>query len=95
MVSLYVWRRIISCKSVAYPILRKVVELAIVPRSDFFLWILENEFVVVVEVTIRLMKIFYLEVYLFILLHVEDSEVRLNVPILLTPVFLVDESWRI
>ena len=71
------------------------MELAIVPRSDFFLCILENEFVVVVEVTIRLMKIFYLEVYLFILLHVEDSEVRLNVPILLTPVFLVDESWRI
>ena len=71
------------------------MELAIVPRCDFFLWILENEFVVVVEVTIRLMKIFYLEVYLFILLHVEDSEVRLDIPILFTPVFLVDESWRI
>ena len=71
------------------------MELAIVPRCDFFLWILKNEFVVVVEVTIRLMKIFYLKVYLLILLHVEDSEVRLDIPILFTPVFLVDESWRI
>ena len=95
MISLYVGGRIISCKSRAYPILGKVVELAIVPRCDLLLWILENEFIVVVEFTIWLMKIFYLEVYLFILLRVKDSEVRLDIPIFFIPVFLVDESWRI
>ena len=71
------------------------MKLAIVPRCDLLLWILENEFIVVVKITIRLMKIFYLKVNLLILLHVKDSEVRLDIPIFLAPVFLVDESWRI
>lgn len=71
------------------------MKLAIVPRCDLLLWILENEFIVVVEITVRLMKIFYLKVYLLILLHVKDSEVRLDIPIFLIPVFLVDESWCI
>ena len=95
MISLYFRRRISSCKSGAYPVLRKVVELAIVPRCDLLLWILENEFIVVVEFTIWLMKIFYLEVYLFILLRVKDSEVRLDIPIFFIPVLFVDECWRI